>query len=776
METCCPTGPSSRYGTLRLHHAVPIVSVAFSPGGSSLVSVGEEDRSVRVWAVPSGKLLKRVTVSKDGTPHAAVFGGATTLFVVGDAPTCTAWDLNTDRRLFTRSFDEGGTAVARSPDGKTLAVGLAGGRTVLLDGATGAEKATLEPAKAEEGPVTELAFTPDGTKVAIAHMDGMVRLWDLGRRKRSHTFPSDKGAEGVFRGMSMAPDGRSLLFLTDDRVLHYDLQTGKPIADFISPMADVAQARFSPDGKQIVALGNDGRVLRWEAPTGKAISETKKPLFEDPDTGVADFDPAAGVAALVRDTSICLIDLRSGKLLTAPTKDRTPLLRVRLTASGEAACLGEDGSRRVWDPTNGRPKSVERLRAADDPPAVLTDLAADAKRVATVDDAGNLRIQDSKKELWKTEPGDDGMPTQIRFSPDGALLAVASEGTVRVLDSATGKKRTTISTDGEGDCQIAWSRDSRMLIVADATLEEVSVWELATGLRRQTFEVKEPSGVAVSPDSRRLAVVGANGVLRLFGLGTDAAGLEVAVVADQAVGALVFSPDGSRLAAAAGDTVRVWDADGKPFAVFRGHDGDIHDLVFAPDGRTLISASQDGTALVWDVVNPVRPAPPRKAEPFAVLWQALGDEDAMTAFRAVATLRETPAETVAFLKDRLSPAKAVDPKSVERMLANLENDDFATREKAVKQLEALDAQVLGALRTALAKKPEADTRMWLKTLIEKAEGPPTRPDQLRELRAVEVLEYLATAEARALLEALAAGADARLTREASAAVRRLKGK
>jgi WD40 repeat protein len=145
--------------------------VAFSPDGKTLVSVGDEDRSVRVWEVALGKLLSRVAVGKDEMPHAAAFGADGTLFVVGEAPTCVAWDLKANRRLFTRNLNDAGNSVACSPDGKTLVVGLDSGKTVLLDAATGVENCTLTPqaeerAVAPRGPVIQLMFTPDGTKLA----------------------------------------------------------------------------------------------------------------------------------------------------------------------------------------------------------------------------------------------------------------------------------------------------------------------------------------------------------------------------------------------------------------------------------------------------------------------------------------------------------------------------------------------------------------------------------------------------------------------------------
>jgi hypothetical protein len=52
----------------------------------------------------------------------------------------------------------------------------------------------------------------------------------------------------------------------------------------------------------------------------------------------------------------------------------------------------------------------------------------------------------------------------------------------------------------------------------------------------------------------------------------------------------------------------------------------------------------------------------------------------------------------------------------------------------------------------------------------------TPPGALRALRAAEVVEWIATKETRTLLLELAKGApDARLTRDAAAACRRLEG-
>jgi hypothetical protein len=81
---------------------------------------------------------------------------------------------------------------------------------------------------------------------------------------------------------------------------------------------------------------------------------------------------------------------------------------------------------------------------------------------------------------------------------------------------------------------------------------------------------------------------------------------------------------------------------------------------------------------------------------------------------------------------------------------------------------------LPALRQALAEKPSLEKRQRIERLIEKPHGPITRPETLRALRAVAVLQDIATPEAKQMLATLAQGApEARLTQEAKASLQLL---
>lgn len=66
---------------------------------------------------------------------------------------------------------------------------------------------------------------------------------------------------------------------------------------------------------------------------------------------------------------------------------------------------------------------------------------------------------------------------------------------------------------------------------------------------------------------------------------------------------LMWSPDGSTLAAAHGEGIWLWEGSfsGSPTRRLNGHDAPVKDAVFSPDGVVIASGSADATTRLWDV-------------------------------------------------------------------------------------------------------------------------------------------------------------------------------
>jgi hypothetical protein len=153
----------------------------------------------------------------------------------------------------------------------------------------------------------------------------------------------------------------------------------------------------------------------------------------------------------------------------------------------------------------------------------------------------------------------------------------------------------------------------------------------------------------------------------------------------------------------------------------------------------------------------------------------LRDEDATIAYRAIRTMTAFPAQTLPLLRKHLLPLSvgAEEARKLVSLIADLDSDDFATRERANKKLEEAGLRAEGTLQQTLAKSPSLEVRRRGLKLLEGIERK-KKIEPIQQLRALEVLEHIGTAEARALLADVAKGVpEARLTQEAKASLARL---
>jgi hypothetical protein len=161
------------------------------------------------------------------------------------------------------------------------------------------------------------------------------------------------------------------------------------------------------------------------------------------------------------------------------------------------------------------------------------------------------------------------------------------------------------------------------------------------------------------------------------------------------------------------------------------------------------------------------------------IWSDLRRDDAdgtKRAYQHICLLIRHPWQAVPFLKDRLKPVPRPDPIRTEHWIADLDSNDFVTREKASTELEKLGPLA----RPALSKKLESrlsslEVRRRLERILAKVDSRVPSAEELRALRAMEVLEGIGTAEARQLIATLASGAaGAGLTEDAKRGLSRLE--
>src|SRR5262249_50044290 len=145
-------------------------------------------------------------------------------------------------------------------------------------------------------------------------------------------------------------------------------------------------------------------------------------------------------------------------------------------------------------------------------------------------------------------------------------------------------------------------------------------------------------------------------------------------------------------------------------------------------------------------------------EELEAAWQALVGPDAAAAYRASRKLLASPDASVAFLRTRLSPVPPAEPGLAEKLVADLDNARFSTRERASRELEKLGRRAEPALRKALTGSPNEELRRRAAGLLARVAPDGLSAEELVQWRGLEVAEFAGTPEARRLLEELSRGA------------------
>jgi WD domain, G-beta repeat len=276
-----------------------------------------------------------------------------------------------------------------------------------------------------------------------------------------------------------------------------------------------------------------------------------------------------------------------------------------------------------------------------------------------------------------------------------------------------------------------------------------------------------------SPDGKLLAASKWDNKIQLIRVSTGALWRELPPQPEVTF-ALAFTPDGRTLISAGRDRIiRLWELDtASERRTLEGHTGAIYSLAISSDGRTLASASEDRTVLLHDLAARSRPLSLLEPERS---WAALAAADAAKAEDAAALLMASPDAAVTFLAERLNPVRSVASEGLNRFIADLEHPRFVVRKEAERQLETLGLLAAPSLSQVLVGKPSLEMRRRVERLLALIEDERSAPEELRVIRAIEMLEHLATNEARQLLDRLASGArGARQTEAARAALTRLR--
>ncbi len=283
-ESGLPEAPPRLLAPLRTRHAVAVSGMVLSPRGDLLAWAGNDPGGpVVLWDMAERK--ERHSFAVDGPVSALAFSpDGRTLAAATYRNGCVHfWDVERGERLTQRPGEVGESAgavsaLAFSPDGTTLAVGMQPWNPQrrrhsarLWDWRHNRRLAELP---GHEGRVLALAFSPDGRALASGGHDGTVRLWDVAAHTQRCAWPT---AIRFVHSVSFSAGGTFVAAggARHDGALHlaaaqvWEAATGRerPVPDRLG--YGHARVAFAPAGPLLAVVG--GRKCLWDVASGREV-------------------------------------------------------------------------------------------------------------------------------------------------------------------------------------------------------------------------------------------------------------------------------------------------------------------------------------------------------------------------------------------------------------------------------------------------------------------------------------------------------------------------
>lgn len=301
-------------------HTKIVDGVAFAPDGKLLASVSA-DTSVRLWDVATGAEVATLRGHRGQVRGVAFTADGSRLFTASADGTLRVWDVAGARQANRRlPLAKTGYCVAERPDGGALALGDSAGGLHLLSPKDGR---VLETVAADDGWINTVRWrqVAGGGWQLLAAGNQLLQLWDLGGKARRTFATADAaapkhGCGGGMDGAARSPDGARIAAVSrDNRARAWDAATGalqwqidfprqQLWAEFspdggtlgICGLAGAAlhdpttgavrvplsghrggvkALQFTPDGKAVLTLGDDGWLRVWNAADGATVASLR---------------------------------------------------------------------------------------------------------------------------------------------------------------------------------------------------------------------------------------------------------------------------------------------------------------------------------------------------------------------------------------------------------------------------------------------------------------------------------------------------------------------
>jgi WD40 repeat protein/tRNA A-37 threonylcarbamoyl transferase component Bud32 len=407
-------------------HTEGVDEVIWSPDGSRLISGGRDGR-LRLWDIERGVEILDLLAFGFSVPGLAwspegdrivEAGGLGHLGNVG------VWDLGLEEEIdaIDDIFLDFVVDVDWSLDGSRIVAGTRRGTLVLWDAETGQ---LLHESRPHAYHATGLSWSPNGDQVSSSTTEGIVQLWNVRTAQEQNWGFIDAPAQSV----SWSPDGTYLLVsATDGKGYLLDSIDLDDLEAYRSGEEFAYDAAWSSDGALFALAAEGGSLSVWNLSNNQRLAALEGHL--DDVNAVAWSPTSQWLASVGNDMRLMIWDAQA---LIAIQEFELPAAHQCLAWSPDGDYLalgGLDGVLRLWE------REGETVRQLVQPESGIVSLAwtKDGSLLAAGLDDGSLRfyrLEDGSELL--NIPAHNATVTGLGFSPDGTSIATTSmDGAIKL--------------------------------------------------------------------------------------------------------------------------------------------------------------------------------------------------------------------------------------------------------------------------------------------------------------------------------------------------------
>jgi WD40 repeat protein len=571
-------------------HSQVVRSVAFSSDGKILAS-GGDDYVVKMWDLATGAELRTLRGHTFKVDWLA-FIEKGKIIVSADYATVRFWIAATGQEMHVIKDPDGIMQISISPDGQTLATVNWTSKTIKIRKASTGE--VISTLITNTSAVTALAFSPDG-KTLASGSDKAIQLWNITTAASARTL---RGHIGKVTSLSFSPNGKTLASGSDDLAIKmWDVTTGNVLRTMTGHGKTLNSISFSPDGRILGSSGVDEFIKLWDTSNGGELGTVSRKGFGR--SNVA-FSPDGTSLASGSSYSVKLWGVPSGVELRTFEGRSAVISSVSFSPDGKTLAVSRwSKTIKLWNFSTGAELSTLKGESI---PVQSVKFSPDGKTIASAGYDGIITLWDfgTGKEL-RLLKGHKGSVSSVAFSGDGKFLASgSSDHTIKIWDVAAGSEVRTIEGDLSFVEALAFSPDGRTL--AADSFSGVKLWDFSSGVEVRTLKGhgQQVTSIAFSPDGKLLYSGSEDQTVRLWDLWTGSVIHTFDATAGR-INAVALTADGRTLACSTTDNIiKVWDVQSK--SELRTIDAAMsQSITFSPDNKTLAGGSRDGRINLWDV-------------------------------------------------------------------------------------------------------------------------------------------------------------------------------